>query len=278
MNQGKIFATSFEVFPPDTEQKFERMNQACMLLKQLDPKFFSVTFGAAGSSQLKTVTTVERLIGNNFKIVPHISCIGMTLSKLLNLLEKYQLLGIRQLVVVRGDFPNEQTASCSEFRYAADLISCIRRNTGDFFHITVAAYPEFHPQAMDSRQDILNFKSKVEAGADSAITQFFYNIDAFSHFMENCLKLNIRIPIIPGVLPIYNFQNLIRFADKCGAEIPLWLRKRLAFFSNDLDSLKKFGLEVVIHLCQSLLSQGMKQFHFYTLNQAELTIKICKLL
>ncbi len=267
----KKIPISFEVFPPDTARKFSQLERTCLKLNELQPEFFSVTFGAAGSVQLKTVVAVEQLVNNSLSAVPHISCVGMSSTRLLDLLERYKLLGINKLVVVRGDLSEE---SSTDFPFAADLVAAIRKHTGDFFNIIVAAYPEFHPQARSSKEDLAYFKRKVDEGANSAITQFFFNCEAYLNFIESCAKMGIKIPIIPGILPIYNYNNLLRFATKCGAEVPLWLRKKLEVFAHDDKSLELLGLEVVTKLCQYLTQNGAEKFHFYTLNRYNIVWKI----
>lgn len=262
---------SFEVFPPNTERKFSQLERTCIKLNELKPEFFSVTFGAAGGVQLKTLVAVEQLIKNDLATVPHISCVGMNTGRLVELLEKYKLLGITKLVVVRGDFSEKSTG---DFAYAADLVAAIRKYTGDYFNIIVAAYPEFHPQSRNCTEDLAYFKHKVEAGANSAITQFFFNAEAYYNFRESCVKMGIKIPIVPGILPIYDYTSLLRIASGCGAEIPLWLRKKLEIFAHDVTSLELLGLEVVTKLCRYLTDYGVEQLHFYTLNRYNVVWKI----
>ncbi len=266
---------SFEVFPPKTLEGFRKLDEACIKLNELRPDFFSVTYGAAGSYQEKTWMTVQRLIKNRLSIVPHISCVGMTLPRLMDLLEKYKSLGINRLVVVRGD-PSSEQPLAQDFQYAVELVKSIRNITGSYYHITVAAYPEFHPQAANSDVDLQYFQQKVESGANTAITQFFFNTDAYFRFKECCYKMGLRIPIIPGILPIYDYSKLLNFSTACGAEIPLWLRKRLERFIDDPISLEELGIEIVTKFCETLTSGGAEALHFYTLNQANVVLKICR--
>jgi methylenetetrahydrofolate reductase (NADPH) len=233
-----------------------------------------VTFGAGGSLQQKSLDVVRQFIAHGIAATPHISCVNMTSQRLEELLSEYKQLGIKQLLVIQGDLPSDATPIEIEFNYATELITAIRKMTGNYFHIIVAAYPEFHPRAISPAMDIENFKRKIEAGANSAITQFFFNSDAYFRFIEACDKSSIRIPIIPGITPIMNYQKLMQFSTACGAEIPLWLHKHLKTYSDDLISLQEIGIEFVSKLCRSLLQNGVKEFHFYTLNRAEPTQSI----
>lgn len=269
------FSFSFEVFPPKTKKGLEDLNQARQELSQLKPKYFSVTFGAGGSlQQQKSLDVVRQFVNDGIAATPHISCVNMTRQRLHDLLFEYKQLGIKQLLVIQGDLPNDNTQIEIEFNYASELIAAIRKMTGDYFHIIVAAYPEFHPRAISPALDIENFKRKIEAGANSAITQFFFNSDAYFRFIEACHKSSIRIPIIPGITPIMNYQKLMQFSTACGAEIPLWLHKHLKTYRDDPISLQEIGIEFVSKLCQNLLQNGVKEFHFYTLNRAEPTHSI----
>lgn len=263
---------SFEVFPPNTAQGLQKLSETCKKLHVLDPKFISVTYGAAGASQLKTVRLVKQLTKHAIPTTPHISCVGMTKARLQELLDNYIECGVKNLIVIRGDFIDG--SGVSDFKYASDLVSHIRKLTHDHFHLTVAAYPEFHPQSATSEMDFIHFKHKVEAGADSAITQFFFNSDAYSRFRENCYKAGITIPIIPGIMPIQDYDKLVRFSGACGAEIPLWLRKQLDSFAGDMFSIKALGVELVTKLCERLLLDGAEGLHFYTLNQLNPTVHI----
>lgn len=258
---------SFEVFPPKTPQGFESLVQVCDDLNQFKPRYFSVTFGAGGAIQLNTQRTVERLVEQKITTTPHISCINMTKDRLNEILEKYLNYGIRHLVVIRGDYPDQTDEADSDFKYANHLVDYIRKTMGDRFHLTVAAYPEFHPQSENTATCLEHFKRKVDAGANSAVTQFFFNSDSYFRFMECCEKLNINIPIIPGIMPIHDYQKLLRFSEVCGAEIPLWLRKRFSTYGDDNESIRKLGIEIVTKLCEQLLAGGAESLHFYTLNQ-----------
>ncbi len=274
MKNDNDISISFEVFPPNTSQGLQKLHETCKKLKTLDPTFISVTFGAAGSSQLKTVRLVKQLMKESIPTTPHISCVGMTKIRLQKLLDGYIQCGVKQLIVIRGDIV--VGSGMSDYHYAADLISSIRQLTGDHFHITVAAYPEFHPQAITSGMDLIHFKRKVDAGANSAITQFFFNSDAYARFRENCHKAGVSIPIIPGIMPIQDYAKLIRFSGACGAEIPLWLRKQLDSFSGDYFSIKSLGVELITKLCERLLLDGAEGLHFYTLNQMNPAVHICR--
>lgn len=262
---SKDIAVSFEVFPANTLHGFRKLQQTCKELSKLDPEFISVTFGAAGSSQVKTLRMVQQLVYSGIPTMPHISCVNMSKVHLEQLLLKYVSMGITRLLVIRGDFVND--SSPTDFKYASDLIAHIRLLTGNHFHIAVAAYPEFHPQSANSDDDLLHFKNKVEAGADSAITQFFFNSDAYFRFRDSCQKIGITIPIIPGIMPILDYQRLLRISSTCGAEIPLWLRKRLEALSGDYFSTQSLGVEVVTKLCEGLLKEDVRKLHFYTLDQ-----------
>jgi methylenetetrahydrofolate reductase (NADPH) len=244
-------------------------------LARLQPKFFSVTFGAGGSTRdfsLETVLDIQRA---GYEAAPHLSCIGSTHANIRAILQEYQNHGIRHLVALRGDLPSGM-ASTGEFRYANELVEFIRKETGDWFSIEVAAYPEYHPQARSARDDLQNFKRKVDAGANSALTQYFFNADAYFNFVDEAAALGVSIPVVPGIMPIGNFSQLARFSDACGAEIPRWMRKQLEGYSDDLDSIRAFGLDVVTDLCERLLKGGAPGLHFYTMNQAAATTEIWK--
>lgn len=264
---------SFELFPPNTPEGVHNLVKVHQELCQLKPKFFSVTFGAGGSAQTKTRDLVRQLVNNKVGTTPHISCIHMTKERVDEFLAEYARLGVNQLVVVRGDIPatEKEQESKSDFQYANDLVTYIRKTTGDHFHITVAAYPEFHPQAENSLIDLDNFKRKIDAGANSAVTQYFFNSDSYFRFLDCCDQLNITIPIIPGIMPIGDYKKLLRFSELCGAEIPLWLRKRFVPYENDPADSRELGIEIVTKLCERLLEAGIKAFHFYTLNQVNPT-------
>ncbi|MDQ5900200.1 MAG: Methylenetetrahydrofolate reductase [Pseudomonadota bacterium] len=268
------FSFSFEVFPPKTKKGSKDLNQTRQELSQLKPNYFSVTFGAGGSLQQKSLDVVRQFVNDGMPATPHISCVNMTHQRLHDLLTEYKQLGIKQLLVIQGDLPSDNAPINIEFNYASELITTIRKMTGHYFHIIVAAYPEFHQRATSPAMDIENFKRKIEAGANSAITQFFFNSDAYFRFIEACEKSSIRIPIIPGITPIMNYQKLMQFSTACGAEIPLWLHKHLKTYSDDPISLQEIGIEFVTKLCHSLLQNGVKEFHFYTLNRTEPTHRI----
>jgi methylenetetrahydrofolate reductase (NADPH) len=258
---------SFEFFPPKTPEGMEKLRATRKQLAQLKPEFFSVTFGAGGSTRDRTLETVVEIQGEGLAAAPHLSCIGSTQENIREVLDTYKAHGIRHIVALRGDLPSGM-ADPGEFRYANELVEFIRQETGDWFHIEVAAYPEFHPQAKSAQDDLLAFKRKADAGANAAITQYFYNADAYFRFMDDCDALGVKIPIVPGIMPITNSTQLMRFSDACGAEIPRWIRKRLEGYGEDLDAIRAFGLDVVTDLCDRLLQGGAPGLHFYTLNQA----------
>lgn len=258
---------SFEFFPPKTTEGVEKLREARAQLAQYTPEFFSVTFGAGGSTRDRTMDTVLEIQQEGFNAAPHISCISSSKDEIRQLLREYQQRGIKRLVTLRGDVPSGEVSS-GDFRYAVELVEFIRAETGEHFHIEVAAYPEFHPEAKTPASDLLNLKRKVDAGANSAITQYFYNADAYYRFIDQCANANINVPIVPGVMPIYNITQLSRFSSVCGAEIPRWLKMRLEEYGDDMASLRAFGLDVVSELCDNLQKSGVPSLHFYTLNQA----------
>jgi methylenetetrahydrofolate reductase (NADPH) len=258
---------SFEFFPPKTPEGMAKLRETRRQLAQLGPKFFSVTFGAGGSTRDRTLETVLEIRAEGSEAAPHLSCISSSRDEIRAILAQYRQHGIRHLVALRGDLPSGEVAA-SDFRYASELVEFIRQETGDWFNIEVAAYPEFHPEAPSARADLAAFKHKVDAGANAAITQYFYNADAYFHFMEQCDAMNITIPVVPGIMPIYNFAQLSRFSAICGAEIPRWLRLRMQDYGDDLPSVRAFGLDVVTELCDRLLNGGAPGLHFYALNQA----------
>jgi methylenetetrahydrofolate reductase (NADPH) len=263
-------AFSFELFPPQTAQGVEKLRLTRKQLAQYNPKFFSVTFGAGGSTRERTLETVLEVQAEGHIVAPHLSCIGSTQQNIRAILEKYYQAGIRHIVALRGDLPSGM-AQAGEFRYASELVAFIRQEFGSSFHIDVAAYPEYHPQARSAQADFENFKRKIETGANSAITQYFYNADAYYHFVESCDSAGLNIPIVPGIMPINKFSQLVRFSDTCGAEIPRWIRKKLEGYSDDSASIQAFGLDIVTGLCEQLLQAGAPGLHFYTLNSADLT-------
>ena len=258
---------SFEFFPPKTPEGMEKLRATRKQLAQLHPTFFSVTYGAGGSTREGTLATVLEILGEGQPAAPHVSCVAATRETLREVIAKYKEHGIRHIVALRGDLPSG-LAVAGELRYASDLVRFIREETGDWFHIEVAAYPEYHPQARKPDQDLAAFRTKVDAGANGAITQYFYNADAYFHFVERARAAGIGIRIVPGVMPINNFSQLARFSDACGAEIPRWMRLKLEGYGDDTASIKAFGLDVVTELCDRLLTGGAPGLHFYTLNQA----------
>lgn len=266
---------SFEFFPPQTPEGVEKLAATRRQLALLRPEFFSVTFGAGGSTQERTLQTVQQIHSEGYAVAPHLSCVGSTRDNIRELLQTYQQLGVKRIVALRGDLPSGM-AVIGEFQYANELVSFIRAQTGEHFHIEVAAYPEFHPQARSAHDDLLNFKRKVAAGADSAITQYFYNADSYFYFVDECRKLGITIPIVPGIMPIMKFSQLARFSDSCGAEIPRWMRKTLEGYGDDTESVQAFGLDVVTALCEKLIAGGAPGLHFYTLNHAGPSLEIWK--
>lgn len=261
---------SFEFFPAKTEQGRQKLRETRDALNTLGPQFFSVTFGAGGSTHTGTLETVLEMHRAGIESAPHISCIGTHKSIIGDLLKEYQSAGIKRLVALRGDRPSG-SMGYGDFRYANELVAYIRETTGDHFHIEVAAYPEFHPEAKTAQQDLECFKQKVEAGANSAITQYFYAPDAYYRFVDECESIGVKVPIVPGIMPIGRYEQLARFSDNCGAEIPRWLRKRLEAYGDDQASITDYGIEVVTRLCETLLEQGAPGLHFYTLNKVEPT-------
>jgi methylenetetrahydrofolate reductase (NADPH) len=273
MEQRRSGVFSLEFFPPRTEEGTASLRAARKELGALRPAFCSVTFGAGGSTREGTLATVLEIRAEGRDGVPHLSCIGGTCESLAEVLRVYKGHGIRHLIALRGDLPSGMV-SPGDFRYASDLVAFIRRETGDWFHIDVAAYPEYHPQARSAQEDLAAFRRKVEAGANSAITQYFYNADAYWHFVDACAANGIDLPIVPGIMPIGSFAKLARFSDNCGAEIPRWIRKKLEGYGDDSASIRAFGIDVVTELCARLLERGAPGLHFYTLNHAPLTVAI----
>lgn len=264
---------SFEFFPPKTADGINNLRLARTELAKFKPEFFSVTFGAGGSTRDRTMETVFEIQAEGYAAAPHISCISSSKEEIRELLNAYQAKGIKRLVALRGDVPSGEV-SAGDFKYANELVTFIRQETGDWFHIEVAAYPEFHPESISASKDLVNFKRKIDAGANSAITQYFYNTDAYFRFLEACEQQDINVPIVPGVMPIYNFTQLARFSSVCGAEIPRWLRLRLEAYGDDIASLRAFGVDVVTELCGKLIDSGVEKMHFYTLNQSKTIAKI----
>lgn len=258
---------SFEFFPPKSEEAHAAFKIALAQLAPLDPRFFSVTFGAGGSTRERTLETVREIRACQKAAAPHLSCIGSTREGIREILATYKELGVRHIVALRGDLPSGMVDP-GDFRYASELVRFIRAETGDHFHIEVAAYPEVHPQAASAESDLMHFRDKVAAGANSAITQYFYNADAYYWFIDACEALGLALPIVPGIMPITNHRQLLRFSEACGAEVPRWIRRRLEGFGDDTESIRSFGLDVTTALCAELLAAGAPGLHFYTLNRA----------
>jgi len=260
-------AFSFEFFPPKTPEGKAKLRATWRQLAQLKPRFFSVTFGAGGSTQQGTLDTVLEIRSAGHNAAPHLSCVASSKAEIAATLTRYRENGIRHVVALRGDMPSG-LASSGELKYASELVTFIRETTGDWFEIEVACYPEYHPQTRNAADEVKNFKRKIDAGANSAITQYFYNPDAYFRFLDECVAAGIGVPIVPGIMPIGNFSQLARFSDACGAEIPRWMRIRLEGYRDDAASIRAFGLDVVTELCDKLLAGGAPGLHFYTLNQA----------
>ena len=269
----KKISYSFEFFPPSSPEGIKNSKDTRQQLSAFKPEFYSVTFGAGGSTRDLTLETVLEIKQEGFNAVPHISGISSTKAEIKTLLDIYQQHNIKHLIALRGDIPSGSAVS-GEFKHANELVSFIRQETNDYFHIEVGAYPEYHPEVISSQIEIQNFKNKVNAGANSAITQFFFNADAYFRFMDECLIADINIPIVPGVMPIYNIKQLARFASNCGAEIPRWLRIKLESYGDDLPSLRSYGVDVVSELCETLIAWDVPSLHFYTLNQAGIITRI----
>lgn len=267
-------AISFEFFPPKTDEQREQLERCAQRLKTHAPEYVSVTFGAGGSTLSYTPETVRHLHQEHgFDVAPHLSCVGGTRVEIGNLLQMYRALGCRRLVALRGDMPSGM-AAFGDFRHANELVEFIRKETGDWFHIEVGAYPETHPQADDAFTDLAHLHRKFDAGANGAITQYFFNADAYFRFRDDARRIGITQPIVPGIMPIGNFSQLKRFSDLCGAEIPRWIGKRMAAYGDDAESVRSFGVEVVANLCRQLLAGGVDALHFYTLNRAKTTLAI----
>ena len=267
---------SFEFFPPKTDEQKATLEAALPKLKALKPEYVSVTFGAGGSTLSYTPETVRHLRDEHgLDAAPHLSCMGGTRAEIANLLDQYKAMGCKRIVALRGDLPSGM-ASYGDFRYASDLVEVIRKERDGYFHIEVACYPEMHPQAGDAQSDLANFKRKVDAGANGAITQYFFNPDAYFRFVEDARKLGIGVAIVPGIMPITQYSQLRRFSDMCGAEIPRWIAKRLEAFRDDAESIREFGADVVAELCRKLIDGGAPSIHFYTLNRAKATLAICE--
>ena len=266
---------SIEFFPPQTPEGMQKLRSTRAELAKLQPTFFSVTYGAGGSTRERTFSVVTEIAAEGFDAAPHLSCIGSTRDSIREILNEYKAAGIKRTVALRGDLPSGM-AETGEFRYANELVEFIRTETGDWFSIEVAAYPEWHPQARSPKDDLDAFARKVKAGANSAITQYFFNADAYFHFVDEAQALGIDVPIIPGIMPIAGFTKLARFSDACGTDIPRWMRKKFESYGDDTDSIRAFGLDVITELCERLIKGGAPGLHFYSMNQAALTTEICK--
>ncbi len=275
MTTTKKLPISFEFFPPKTPEGVEKLTAVRQKLYALKPEFFSVTYGAGGSTQDGTLQTVQAILADGFDAAPHFSCIGATKDSVRAQLALFKQAGIKRIVALRGDMPSGY-GSFGEFRYASELVAFIRNETADAFHIEVGAYPEMHPQAKSPDADLQAYVTKVKAGATSAITQYFFNSDAYFRFVDDAYKLGATIPVVPGIMPITNSSQLMRFSDACGAEIPRWIRSRLSAFGDDTASIKSFGLDVVTDLCDQLRNGGVPGLHFYSMNQAATVMEICR--
>ena len=266
---------SFELFPPKTPEGMEKLKAQVELLNAVGPRYFSCTYGAGGSTRERTFETVAWLRGQGIDTAPHLACVGSSRGEVAEILAHYRDQGIRRVVALRGDLPSGMGAGATgDFRYANELVAFIRAEHGDWFHIEVAAYPEFHPQAPNATKDLENFRRKVEAGADAAITQYFYNADAYFAFADACAGMGLDLPVVPGIMPITNFMQLARFSDGCGTEIPRWMRRRLEAMGDDLESIRAFGHQVVLDLCRRLLAGGAPGLHFYTMNQSGPSLRL----
>ncbi|MDB5889402.1 MAG: metF [Polaromonas sp.] len=274
MNQSTL-PISFEFFPPKTPEGAAKLRVTRQALYALKPEFCSVTFGAGGSTQSGTFATVGEILAEGVDAASHFSCVGATKATVREQLDALQAMGVKRLVALRGDLPSGYGAG-GEFHYAIDLVSFIRQETGDNFHIEVAAYPEIHPQAKSADADLQAYVLKSRAGANSAITQYFFNSDAYFRFVDDAYKLGADIPVVPGIMPITSSSQLMRFSDACGAEIPRWIRLRLQGFGDDIESIKSFGLDVITDLCDQLRNGGVPGIHFYTMNQSAPVLEICK--
>ncbi|WP_066730695.1 methylenetetrahydrofolate reductase [NAD(P)H] [Cupriavidus sp. D384] len=261
---------SFEFFPPKTAEGAEKLRNTRAQLAPLQPKYISVTFGAGGTTQQGTLDAVLEIQREGIEAAPHLSCVGSSRESIRDILKTYRDGGIRHIVALRGDMPSGM-GEIGEFRYANELVEFIRAETGDWFNIEVAAYPEYHPQARSPRHDLDNFVRKVKAGANSAITQYFFNADAYFRFVDDVRAMGVEVPIVPGIMPITNYSQLMRFSEMCGAEVPRWVAKRLESFGDDKESIRAFGLDVVTALCERLLASDVPGLHFYTLNTAGAT-------
>lgn len=266
---------SVEFYPPQQESAVEKLRQAREKLRAINPAFYSVTFGAGGATQEFTFATVKEMVAEGYEVCPHLTCIGATQEKVRAILSRYKALGVKRIVALRGDLPSG-VYGLGEFKHAADLVAFIRAETGDHFHISVAAYPECHPQAGSARADLLALKSKFDAGANAAITQYFFNADAYSFFIDAAEKAGIHAPIIPGIMPVMNFNNLRRFSSVCGAEIPRWMERRFDDCLRYEENYSALAIEVITRLCDRVIASGAPGLHFYTMNTASAVLKICE--
>jgi len=275
MSHTRSHSFSFEFFPTKTDAGHEKLLATARCLAEYKPDFFSCTYGAGGSTRDRTLNTVLQLDGEvKVSTAPHLSCVGGSKQELRELLNLYKDAGIKRIVALRGDLPSGMGMASGELRYANELVEFIRAETGDHFHIEIAAYPEMHPQARNFEDDLANFVRKAKAGADSAITQYFFNADCYFYFVERVRKMGVETPIVPGIMPITNYSKLARFSDACGAEIPRWVRKQLEAYGDDMESIQTFGAQVITEMCEKLLAGGAPGLHFYTLNQAEPSLAI----
>ncbi len=266
---------SFEFFPPNTPAGSEKLKTVVQELAAAKPEFFSVTYGAGGSTRDKTLATVRDIAAMGHEAAPHLSCIGSTAASIAEILETYRAQGLKRLVALRGDLPSGM-AVAGEFRYASELIEFIRKTHGDHWHVEVAAYPEYHPQQRYIKRDLQHFASKVKAGADSAITQFFFNPDAYFHFVDEVRALGVDVPIVPGIMPFHNYARIAQISARDGIDIPRWVALKMEGFMDDTASIRAFGIDVVTKLCERLIAGGVPSIHFYALNQSGVTLEICR--
>jgi methylenetetrahydrofolate reductase (NADPH) len=271
----KSVPISFEFFPPNTPVGDEKLKDVVRQLGALQPEFFSVTYGAGGSTRDKTLHTVRAIAAAGFEAAPHLSCVGSTRAGIAQTLDTYRTQKIHRLVALRGDLPSG-TATAGEFRYAAELVRFVRETQGPDWHIEVAAYPEYHPEQRYSQRDLQHYVDKVNSGADSAITQFFFNADAYFHFVDSTRRLGATAPVVPGIMPLHNFAKIAQFAARDGIEIPRWVALKMEGYMDDAASIRAFGLDVVAALCERLIAGGAPGIHFYTMNQSALTLELCK--
>jgi len=275
MTSAATLPVSIEFFPPNTPVGSEKLKTVVQDLSVLRPEYFSVTYGAGGSTREKTLATVRDIAAAGFEAAPHLSCVGSTREGIAEILATYRAQGIHRLVALRGDLPSG-TAVAGEFRYASELVQFIRETQGKDWHIEVAAYPEYHPEQRYARKDLQHFVDKVKCGADSAITQFFFNPDAYFHFVDQVRAMGVEVPIVPGIMPIHSFARIVQFAARDGIEIPRWVMLKMEGYLDDAASIREFGIEVVTRLCERLVAGGAPSIHFYALNQSGLTLEICR--